>query len=104
MAWLSLIVAGIGEMIGVIGINKVNQKKSWESFIVLFGGFIASFVFLTIAMESIQMSTAYAVWTGMGTVGSAIIGIIVYKESADWRRMLFIGMILSAAVGLKLIG
>lgn len=104
MAWLFLVIAGFGEVIGVMGINKVNQKKSWNSFLVLLGGFILSFVFLTIAMETIQMSTAYAVWTGMGTVGSALVGIIVYKESADWRRILFISMILAAAVGLKLIG
>lgn len=104
MAWLFLIVAGFGEVIGVMGINKVNQKKSWNSFLFLFGGFVLSFVFLSIAMATIQMSTAYAVWTGMGTVGSALVGIFVYKESTDWRRILFIGMILAAAVGLKLIG
>lgn len=104
MAWFFLVIAGLGEIIGVMGINKINQNRNWNSILVLFGGFIVSFVFLTIAMETIQMSTAYAVWTGMGTVGSALIGIIVYKESADWRRVLFIGMILSAVVGLKLIG
>ncbi|WP_404454071.1 multidrug efflux SMR transporter [Virgibacillus necropolis] len=104
MDWFFLIIAGLGEVLGVMGINKVNQNKSWKSFLLLFGGFIISFVFLSVAMKTIQMSTAYAVWTGMGTVGSAVIGIIVYKESADWRRILFISMILSAAVGLKLIG
>ncbi|GGB36245.1 QacE family quaternary ammonium compound efflux SMR transporter [Virgibacillus dakarensis] len=103
MAWLLLIIAGVGEVIGVAGINKVNQEKSVSAFITLIGGFVMSFVFLSIAMESLPMSTAYAVWTGMGTVGSALVGMVVYGESKDWRRILFISMILSAAVGLKLI-
>ncbi|MFZ3576719.1 DMT family transporter [Virgibacillus sp. DJP39] len=103
MAWLFLAIAGVGEVIGVIGINKINNNKSWQSFALLFGGFSGSFLFLTLAMETIQMSTAYAVWTGIGTVGSVLIGMFLYKESKDWRRLVFIGMILVAAVGLKLI-
>jgi paired small multidrug resistance pump len=103
MAWILLIIAGAGEVIGVAGINKVNQEKSAAAFTTLLGGFLMSFVFLSIAMESLPMSTAYAVWTGMGTVGSALVGMIIYGESKEWRRILFIAMILSAAVGLKLI-
>ncbi|WP_106498514.1 DMT family transporter [Lentibacillus sp. Marseille-P4043] len=103
MAWFYLIIAGAGEVIGVTGINKVNKEKNLNAFVTLFGGFIMSFIFLSIAMESLPMSTAYAVWTGMGTIGSALVGMFVYGESKDWRRILFIGMILSAAVGLKLI-
>ncbi|MUK89973.1 QacE family quaternary ammonium compound efflux SMR transporter [Ornithinibacillus sp. L9] len=103
MDWLYLLIAGIGEVVGVIGINKVNQKKSVTSFGFLIGGFLVSFIFLSLAMDTIAMSTAYAVWTGMGTVGSAVVGMLVYGESKDWRRILFISMVLSAAVGLKLI-
>ncbi|MEC5424990.1 multidrug efflux SMR transporter [Virgibacillus sp. C22-A2] len=103
MAWVFLVLAGAGEVIGVMGINKINMQKNVSSFLYLFGGFIFSFIFLSIAMESIPMGTAYAVWTGMGTVGSALVGMIFYQESRDWRRLLFISMVLSAAVGLKLI-
>ncbi|MGY0693298.1 DMT family transporter [Virgibacillus sp. FSP13] len=103
MAWLFLVIAGVGEVIGVTGINKVNKGKRWNAFITLIGGFSMSFIFLSVAMESLPMSTAYAVWTGMGTIGSALVGMFVYGESKDWRRILFISMILSAAVGLKLI-
>ena len=49
------------------------------------------------------MGTAYAIWTGIGTAGSAIAGMIFYGESTSWRRLLFISMIIVAAVGLKLI-
>ncbi|WP_099159971.1 DMT family transporter [Virgibacillus ndiopensis] len=103
MAWIYLIIAGVGEVVGVLGINQVNQKKNTSSFLVLFGGFLLSFVFLSIAMETIPMSTAYAVWTGIGTVGSALVGMFVFGESKNWRRILFISMILLSAVGLKLI-
>lgn len=102
MSWIFLLIAGFGEVAGVMSINMVNKKKSVSSFGWLFGGFMMSFIFLTLAMESIPMSTAYAIWTGIGTVGSALIGMIVYGESRDWRRLLFISMVLSAAVGLKL--
>ncbi|MFD1038785.1 DMT family transporter [Virgibacillus byunsanensis] len=103
MDWFYLLIAGAGEVVGVIGINKVNKEKSFSSFFVLFGGFIISFIFLSIAMVTIQMSTAYAVWTGMGTIGSTVVGMLIYGESREWKRILFIGMVLSAAIGLKLI-
>lgn len=103
MSWIYLVIAGIGEVFGVMGINKVNQKKSFFSFTWLIGGFLFSFLFLTLAMEELPMGTAYAIWTGIGTAGSTIAGMIFYGESTDWRRILFIGMIIAAAVGLKLI-
>ncbi|ALX47148.1 DMT family transporter [Lentibacillus amyloliquefaciens] len=103
MSWIYLIIAGFGEIFGVMGITKVNQKKSVFSFTWLIGGFLFSFLFLTLAMENLPMGTAYAIWTGIGTAGSAIAGMIFYGESTDWRRILFIGMIIAAAVGLKLI-
>ncbi|SFD95300.1 paired small multidrug resistance pump [Lentibacillus persicus] len=103
MSWVYLIIAGVGEVFGVMGINKVNQKKSVLSFTWLIGGFLFSFLFLTLAMEDLPMGTAYAVWTGIGTAGSAVSGMVFYGESADWRRIVFISMIIAAAVGLKLI-
>jgi len=103
MAWLALILAGICEVIGVSGINKVNQSKSFTSYLILIGGFLSSLVLLSFAMKAISMGTAYAIWTGIGTVGSALLGMLAYGESKDWRRLLFIAMVLAAAVGLKLI-
>lgn len=103
MAWVYLILAGLGEVVGVAGINMLNHRRNWASFAFLGGGFILSFLFLSLAMSSLSMGTAYAVWTGIGTVGSALLGMIVYGESREWKRILFIAMVLSAAVGLKLI-
>ncbi|MGX9930233.1 DMT family transporter [Virgibacillus salarius] len=103
MNWLFLIIAGVSEVIGVMGINKINHQRSLASFIWLIGGFVTSFACLSIAMRTIPMSTAYAVWTGIGTVGSTLAGMLFFHESRDWKRLLFISMILTAAIGLKLI-
>ncbi|WP_164215107.1 multidrug efflux SMR transporter [Virgibacillus sp. YIM 98842] len=103
MDWMILITAGLTEVIGVMGIDRLNRHRNLASFSIMAGGFIISFILLSIAMQSIPMSTAYAVWTGMGTVGSALVGMIFLGESKDWKRLLFISFILSAAVGLRLV-
>ncbi|WP_067727410.1 DMT family transporter [Oceanobacillus damuensis] len=103
MAWASLVLAGLFEMFGVAMINKLHRDRNLLSVILLITGFGASFLFLAYAMESLPMSTAYAIWTGIGASGGAIVGMIFYGESRDWRRIIFITMVLVAAVGLKLV-
>lgn len=103
MAWASLVLAGLCEMFGVTMINKVNKDKNLLSIILLFVGFGCSFLFLAIAMESLPMGTAYAIWTGIGASGGAFLGMFLYGESKDWKRLLFIFMVLGAAIGLKLV-
>ncbi|MBT2648408.1 multidrug efflux SMR transporter [Bacillus sp. ISL-34] len=103
MAWVSLILAGLFEMFGVAMINKLHKDRNWQSLLLLFTGFGASFLFLAYAMQTLPMGTAYAIWTGIGASGGAIIGMLLYGESKDWRRVVFIAMVLGAAVGLKLV-
>ncbi|MCK1998824.1 multidrug efflux SMR transporter [Psychrobacillus psychrodurans] len=103
MAWISLILAGVFEMFGVIMINRLHQDPKWHSIIFLILGFGASFIFLAYSMKTLPMGTAYAIWTGIGASGGAILGMVLYDESKDWRRLVFIGMVLSAAIGLKLV-
>ncbi|MFJ7827783.1 DMT family transporter [Psychrobacillus sp. NPDC096623] len=103
MAWISLIIAGLFEMFGVAMINKLHKNRNWQSFVLLFIGFGASFCFLTYAMKTLPMGTAYAIWTGIGASGGAILGMLFYNESKDWKRIIFIAMVLGAAVGLKLV-
>jgi paired small multidrug resistance pump len=104
MAWLCLLLAGCCEVIGVMGINRWHRSRNMASLLVMSGGFVMSFALLTIAMRSISMGTAYAIWTAIGTVGGAVVGMIFYGESRNWQRMLFIGMVVCSAVGLKLFG
>lgn len=84
-------------------INRLNKHRNLQSFLLLFLGFGGSFLFLSFAMKSLPMGTAYAVWTGIGASGGAILGMLLYGEAKDWRRVICIFMILGAAVGLKLI-
>jgi paired small multidrug resistance pump len=102
MAWVYLILAGAFEVVGVTGMNKVAKDKRLQSYVVLILGFIISFIFLSLAMRTLPMGISYAVWTGIGTVGGTIIGMLFYGESRDWKRILFIGLIIAAVVGLKL--
>lgn len=90
-------------MFGVTMINKLNKDRNLKSMLFLILGFGASFLFLAIAMKTLPMGTAYAIWTGIGATGGAIIGMLLYGESKDWKRIVFIAMVLSAAIGLKLV-
>lgn len=85
-------------------IGKWNRDRNFQSMTMLVLGFASSFLLLTFAMESLPMGTAYAVWTGIGASGGAILGMVLYGEARDIRRILCIILILGAAVGLKLTG
>ncbi|KOP78239.1 DMT family transporter [Cytobacillus solani] len=102
MAWTSLVLAGLFEMFGVAMINKLHRDRNWKSLVLLVFGFGASFVLLSYAMETLPMGTAYAIWTGIGASGGAILGMLLYGESKNWKRLVFIAMVLGAAIGLKL--
>lgn len=103
MAWGLLILAGLMEVIGVIGIKRVSENNNWPNNLILIAGFIISFSLLSAAMESIDLSTAYAVWTGIGTVGAAIVGIFLYKESKSPLRLFCIVGVACCVLALKLI-
>jgi paired small multidrug resistance pump len=103
MSWVYLVLAGVCEMFGVMMINKVNRERSWTAMLLLVAGFGSSFMLLSLAMKSLPMSTVYAIWTGIGASGGAILGMVFYGESRNVMRIVFITMILGAAVGLKLV-
>ncbi|WP_379136283.1 DMT family transporter [Paenibacillus sp. sgz500958] len=104
MEWLYLILAGCFEMFGVAMMNQFQRKRSTSSVLMLILGFGGSFLLLSLAMKILPMSTAYAVWTGIGASGGAILGILFYGEAKNLRRVISIGLILGAAVGLKILG
>jgi quaternary ammonium compound-resistance protein SugE len=103
MSWLYLVIAGIFE-VGFTTCLKLsdNFANRWWST----GFFISitlSFYFLNKAIQHIPMGTAYAVWTGIGAVGTVIIGMILFKEPADFWRMCFIFLLIGSIVGLKFV-
>ncbi|AIQ45934.1 transporter [Paenibacillus sp. FSL R7-0273] len=103
MAWLTLMFAGMFEVVGVLGMNRIKRDRNKKAYLIFITGIVLSFACLSLAMRQLPMGTAYAIWTGIGTVGGALVGMFFFGESREWRRVLFIGMVLAAAVGLKLI-
>ncbi|HZK43454.1 MAG TPA: multidrug efflux SMR transporter [Syntrophomonadaceae bacterium] len=104
MAWVFLVVASLGEIFGVMSINLYLQKKNFKRFMLILITFGFGFFFLSCAMQEIPMSTAYAVWTGIGAAGAVLMGILFFEESAGWKRIVFLFFIITGAAGLKLVG
>lgn len=104
MAWVYLAIASLGEIFGVMSINYYLQKRTWKRLLAIVAIFGFGFIFLSLAMRDIQMSTAYAVWTGLGAAGAVLAGIVFFKESASVKRIFFLSLIILGAVGLKLFG
>ena len=101
MSWLYLIIAGITEALGVGFLNEWKARRSYTALAMDFLCFAVSLTLLSLAMNDLPMSIAYALWTGMGTIGGVLIGIVKYGESPDPKRLFCIALILIAAVGLK---
>lgn len=104
MAWFALIIAGLLEMTGVAMMARLHAKKNWSSAVLLIISFAGSFFFLSIAMAALPMGMTYAIWTGIGAAGGAILGMVYYKESTAPLRLFFLALIIAAVVGLKLVG
>jgi quaternary ammonium compound-resistance protein SugE len=102
MAWVYLFVAGLFEIGWAIGLKYTeNFTKFWTSAGTV-AAMIASFYFLSIAVKSIPIGTGYAVWTGIGAVGTAILGMILFDESRDAIRIFCILLIVVGILGLKI--
>ncbi|MDZ7591588.1 MAG: quaternary ammonium compound efflux SMR transporter SugE [Rubrivivax sp.] len=102
MAWTLLFLAGLFEIGWAIGLKFTDGfTRLWPS---VFTGvsMVASVVLLGVAMKSLPVGTAYAVWVGVGAVGTAILGIVLFGESANAGRIVSLGLILAGIVGLKL--
>ncbi len=104
MSWMYLILAGLTEIIGVVGLKRVSDKGSLLAYALLIGGFIVSLSLLRMALDEIPLSVAYAAWTGIGTAGAALIGILFYKESKSPLRLVCIVGIICTVIGLRIIG
>lgn len=106
MNWLYLFIAGILEIGFSISLAKMKDTSGW-----LFWSWTASFFFFLFtslwlmykAVETIPVGTAYAVWTGIGSVGTVIVGILFFKEPADFWRVFFICTLIVSLIGLKLV-
>ncbi len=102
MAWLILFVAGLFEVAWAVGLKFTNGlTRLWPSVLTIAGG-LASFALLAQAAKSLPIGTAYAVWTGIGAVGTALLGMLLFDEPRDWVRAACILVIVAGIVGLRL--
>ncbi len=103
MAWTYLVIAGLFECAWAIGLKfTVGFTRSWPSLFTILS-MVISFWLLSSAMRSIPVGTAYAVWTGIGAVGVAVLGMAIFGESKDLMRVICLLLIVSGIVGLKLV-
>ena len=100
MAWLALIGAGILEIFWAIGLKQFSWAKPLSLFWLL-APLAGSMALLMVAARTIPIGTAYAVWTGIGILGAAVIGMAFYAEPVNWQRLVCIGLILAGVIGLR---
>ncbi len=101
MAWIYLCIAGVFEIGWAIGLKYTHGfSKLWPS-VATIAAMLISFRLLALALKTIPVGTAYAVWTGIGAAGTAILGMILFGESREVLRLLCIALIIAGVVGLK---
>ena len=103
MAWVILFVAGLLETGWAIGLKYTEGfSRLWPS-VWTIAAMAASMVLLAYALKTLPIGTAYAVWTGIGAFGTAVLGIVLFGEPATAGRLASIGLIIAGLIGLKLV-
>ncbi len=104
MNWIILIIAGLFEVAFAFCLGKAKTSTGNEMYL-WYAGFLAaltiSMVLLIKATQTLPIGTAYAVWTGIGAVGTVLVGILIFKEPATFLRILFLTTLIGSIIGLK---
>ncbi|HMJ69438.1 MAG TPA: multidrug efflux SMR transporter [Cyclobacteriaceae bacterium] len=103
MAWMYLVIAGLFEVGFTTSLKMSNNFTVAKWTIAFFICITLSFQFLNMAIKTIPLGTAYAVWTGIGAVGTALIGILLFNEPSFFFRIFFIALLIGSIIGLKLV-
>ncbi|CAN5894655.1 quaternary ammonium compound efflux SMR transporter SugE [soil metagenome] len=104
MAWLILFVAGLCEIGWAVGLKYTDGfTRLWPT-VFTGASLLVSMALLGMAVKSLPLGTAYAVWTGIGAVGTVILGIVLFKEPVTAARLVCVGLIVAGILGLKLFG
>ena len=103
MAWFLLVIAGLLEVGWAVGLKYAEGfTRLWPSVGTAIA-LVFSMVLLGLSLRTLPLGTAYAIWTGIGTVGTAILGMVLFREPATAGRLVCIGLIVTGIVGLKLV-
>jgi len=103
MAWLILLLAGLAEIGWAVGLKYTEGFSRLIPTLLTVSAMIVSLALLGLALKTLPLGTAYAVWTGVGTVGTALLGIWLFGESADLLRLGCIALIVAGIAGLKIL-
>lgn len=103
-AWTWLVIAGALEIGWAIGLKYTEGFTRPVPSALTIAAMVVSMYLLALAARTLPIGTAYAVWVGIGAAGAVVLGIILFRESADWIRLLCVAMIVFGVVGLKLFG
>ncbi len=103
MAWITLFVAGLFKVAWAIGLKYSDGFSRFGISALTAIAMVISVVLLGVALKSLPVGTAYAVWTGIGTIGTALLGIYLFGEPATAVRLACIGLIVAGIIGLKLV-
>jgi len=102
MTWVILFIAGLLEIGWAVGLKYADGfTRLWPS-VATMVSLIGSMGLLAVALRTLPLGTAYAVWTGIGTVGTAVLGIVLFREPATAMRLTCIALIVAGIVGLRL--
>jgi quaternary ammonium compound-resistance protein SugE len=103
MAWIILLLAGLTEVGWAVGLKYTEGFTRLVPSVLTVICMAASLGLLGLALKTLPIGTAYAVWTGIGTIGTALLGIVLFGESAGALRLACIGLIVAGIAGLKLV-
>jgi quaternary ammonium compound-resistance protein SugE len=101
MAWIYLFIAGIFEVVWAMGLKYTEGFTKLYPTLITIVGMIISFYFLSMAIKTLPIGTAYAIWTGIGAAGAVIMGIILFGEPKSLLKFFFVALILAGIIGLK---
>ena len=102
MAWVVLFVAGLFEIGWAVGLKYTEGLTRLWPTVGTAVSLLASMGLLALALRTLPLGSAYAIWTGIGTVGTAVLGIVLFREPATTMRLLCIALIITGIVGLKI--
>lgn len=103
MAWIYLVIAGLFEMGWAIGLKYTDGFTKLVPTVLTLGAMVVSVALLGLALRDLPVGTGYAVWTGIGTVGTALLGMYLFGDPVTAARLASIGLIVAGIVGLKLV-
>jgi quaternary ammonium compound-resistance protein SugE len=101
MAWILLVIAGLLEVCWAVGLKYTDGFRRPMATLLVVAAIVASMILLGIAARTLPIGTAYAVWVGIGALGAAILGVVLFHEPVTVPRILFLAMLLASIIGLK---